>query len=254
MFRGQRDANWTLETTLERRMENKKIPLDFAEDWLLAEFRRVAGRHLQPHQVPQEHLDWIALMQHYGAPTRLLDCTYSPYVAAYFALEYAAGDAAIWVFGQKRLAEAADSVTGDELDIPVPEFGVTSTEYHDLLLDKKPKGVFRIDPYFQTDRLHIQQGAFLIAGDPTVSFWDNVAQMQGLDVHKAICKVVIPSRARADALADLQRMNINRATLFPGLEGLAQSMNLRVPGSTGQRTDPIWASALNLMPPFDKSF
>jgi len=44
-------------------------------------------------------------MQHHGAPTRLLDFTYSFYIAAYFALEESEKDCAIWALNMKWSVE-----------------------------------------------------------------------------------------------------------------------------------------------------
>src|SRR5207249_10091816 len=76
------------------------------------EFKRRAHTDLQPHQVPAEGNagEWLALMQHFGAPTRLLDVTQSPYVAAYFALEDAVDgveQCAVWAVNKRWCLESA---------------------------------------------------------------------------------------------------------------------------------------------------
>ena len=50
-----------------------------------------------------DDFQWLALMQHYGAPTRLLDFTWSPYVAAFFALERTLGDGVVWAMNPARI-------------------------------------------------------------------------------------------------------------------------------------------------------
>lgn len=67
---------------------------------------------------------WLALMQHHGAPTRLLDFTWSPFVSAFFALERATKDAAIWAIFVPEIWRATHSIgqrqlTGDELSLHI---------------------------------------------------------------------------------------------------------------------------------------
>lgn len=86
IFRGHSSANWPPESTLERRTPPEHNRLH-VEGGLVQEFQRRAHNYLEAHQIPQTPGQWLALMQHFGAPTRLVDFTYSPFVAAYFAFE-----------------------------------------------------------------------------------------------------------------------------------------------------------------------
>jgi len=50
----------------------------------VAEFQRGARNYLNKDELPEYLIEWLALMQHHGAPTRLLDFSRSPFIAAFF--------------------------------------------------------------------------------------------------------------------------------------------------------------------------
>ena len=90
---------WPLDSSLSRylqifKMDRRAWPEP--EGRILRVFKRKAHQFLEKPPDPDDDFQWLALMQHHGAPTRLLDFTWSPYVAAFFALERATGDAAVW--------------------------------------------------------------------------------------------------------------------------------------------------------------
>jgi hypothetical protein len=99
LYRGQSSARWPLQTSLERACDRQRVRSSrrsFIEDALFREFRR--AYHQYSKHIPQDRavVEWLSLMQHHGAPTRLLDFSYSLYVAAYFAIEAAEDDSAVW--------------------------------------------------------------------------------------------------------------------------------------------------------------
>ena len=120
VFRGQPSAAWSLTPSIHRALSGKpfgeKVRIEAAA---IRAFRRHARSLLQPAELLyfDRILDGMTLMQHYGAPTRLLDWTLSPWVACYFASQDvdAAGkdDPAIWAFNRDELYKANGAKSSD---------------------------------------------------------------------------------------------------------------------------------------------
>lgn len=64
-------------------------PVTGIEHKIVRDFQRRAHHHADHLPKPGDQMEWLALMQHHGAPTRLLDWTYSFFVALFFAIERA---------------------------------------------------------------------------------------------------------------------------------------------------------------------
>lgn len=101
IFRGHASAEWSLVTSLQRACERAGIAEEekraAVENSTIGFFQDRARLHLD--RPPDDHnlLGWLAVMQHYGAPTRLQDWTQSPFVAAYFAYREETGvEACLW--------------------------------------------------------------------------------------------------------------------------------------------------------------
>ena len=114
LFRGHRSIDWKLETSLEHAARRCGENQNEYERRILEEFQRHAHTYLTRTPKRDDTLEWLALMQHHGAPTRLIDFTWSPYVAAFFALEHALGDGVVWAMNPTRVESsraARESVT-----------------------------------------------------------------------------------------------------------------------------------------------
>jgi hypothetical protein len=105
VFRGQEDATWSLSTALQRGAtgENAKALITKIEEQIIEEFQRRAHHFLLDPPELTARMEWLALLQHFGGPTRLLDFTRSFYVAAFFAAEKALAECAIWCINNHAL-------------------------------------------------------------------------------------------------------------------------------------------------------
>lgn len=111
LFRGHRDSSWKLQPKLERVLQDRfKIALTEAapieiERRLVREFKRHLHRYTSDLPDDNDDLRWLALMQHHGAPTRLLDFTYSFFVGLFFAIEAAkpSDHCALWAINHDWL-------------------------------------------------------------------------------------------------------------------------------------------------------
>src|SRR5882762_2900983 len=112
---------------------------------------------------------WIALMQHYGAPTAFLDWTESPYVAMYFAIEQGRAEgkcSAVWAINLDWLERAGRTLLRAGEETLSPEPGTRSLRINDLLTrtvlgPERETVTIRIDPMKSNERVAAQQGILL---------------------------------------------------------------------------------------------
>ena len=227
-------TTWLLQTSLERLLIS---PVVEAERYQLTAFQRRAHHHVRDCPEPEDYLEWLALMQHHGAPTRLLDCTRSPYVALFFALERPSdsqGQACVWAIDIDACKRSAMEIlaplllnTDAAVSLGKPDvFRPAFMREHDNASQPSVLCVAPIQPFRMNERLTIQQGLFLCPAQVTMGFEENLQAMslKGTKIEK----LIFPSALREDILAELNKMNINRASLFPGIDGFAQSLAVNV--------------------------
>jgi hypothetical protein len=226
-FRGHEKSEWGLNSTLGRYFVDFKLHRDswgHQEDRIVRLFRRKAELFLQNIPKDDDYFQWLALMQHHGAPTRLLDFTWSPFVAAFFALEKAKNDdSAIWAVNIAELKSKKYRFETEQVPInaPRPE---DLESFHKFFVFNNVPFLTAGEPFNLNQRQIAQSGTFLIPSvlDKTI---EEIVCSTSQIPEKVIVKFVLKtSRIREEAMESLYYMNITNATLFPGLDGLARSL------------------------------
>jgi hypothetical protein len=222
-FRGQSKARWPLLSSLARRLlrsETDRSGWQIREERAIRIFRRKAHIYLPDRTILNDTLRCLAMMQHHGAPTRLLDFTKSPFVAAFFAFEHAIGDCAVYALDTPRLWSAAPkfdpTLTRDVIDPHVPG------NFERYFASNRLPVVWVGEPAEMDRRLVAQSGLLLLPGTLEQPLETLLAAYDATD--PLIERVVLEASLRPQAMHQLYRMNITQATLFPDLEGLARSI------------------------------
>ena len=220
-FRGLSRADHSLTSSLVR-LAGTRAQTPRLEMALLRNFRKYAhteGVHAD------SIWDWLALAQHRGLPTRLLDWTYSPLVALHFATETPTDydvDGAVWcvnfVEANKRLPARLKRIMtreGSET-LTVDMLAAFATLRDFDALARKPFLVFMEPPAI--DRRILNQFAlFSLMSSPLTDIESWLRQ------HVSLCRrIVIPARLKWEIRDKLDQANINERVLFPDLDGLSR--------------------------------
>jgi len=209
------------------------------ERGLCQRFREHAPIHLSAVERWYLQTRWLVLvvMQHYGAPTRLLDWTKSAWIATYFAVSGSwQMDGYVYGFRRNLLESGIRTVLESELKElvwgPHPSDRGFSDPVWDLARANdvlfEPERVAQLSPWVATfysrqahfPRLVTQQGFFTFASKPDMDHWQFIDQSLGDE-----CFILqIASGAKARILRRLNAVGLNGATLFPGPDGVGRSL------------------------------
>jgi hypothetical protein len=229
-FRGQANGSWLLNNAIERTHFVHHHPTMEAN--FVAEFQRGASNYLTKDQMPSQLIEWLALMQHHGAPTRLLDLSWSPFVASFFAFENCPmGDTdtvGIWCIHIEYLKQRATELLADHFgqELDRSQNLINEELFGKIFYQNNLRLVFPIEPFRMNRRYSLQQSVFLSTGTSSVPLMDQLLFL-GDQMKQAVVKIEVPTVHKKTVLRELQLMNLHRASLFPDLDGYAASLKLR---------------------------
>lgn len=194
-----------------------KTPLDYnvfkTDDFNLRRNTEVNGISPFP---PNEYFSAMALAQHHGIPTRFMDWTYSPFVAAYFAAINGADEHKVDPNSELAIYCLCTRLLND-----LPSIEIVSV------------------PFSENEYLRAQRGVFLLMKNANEYFMENQAwpsiediirkeRVVGKDyMRAATIKITLPTSESKELLRLLYRLDISELTMMPSLSNAAKSFNYK---------------------------
>jgi hypothetical protein len=189
IFRGQSNPEWPLTPKAGRSPYSHSDDYEFFEAW-----KRRAIEYLSI--APKDDWDWLAIAQHHGLATRLLDWTTNPLIATFFAIqEDLDQDAAVYAYRSRR---------------------VLVTE---RIAPKDLRGVAKFRPRGVASRIVRQDEIFTVHGPPKLPLEESIRSDDRLE------RVIIAKTLRKTLVFDLNQYGVNLNSLFPDLDGLSAHVN-----------------------------
>lgn len=191
IFRGVTRDNYELIPRVGRQETIKGGWDEESENQILLRFRIRARPILDAMPEGHRHSDWIVTGQHHGLPTRLLDWTFNPLVATFFAVDWSGTETSAAIYMEKLS-------------------GGATTEVEDIF---EVSEITFLYPHHITPRITAQKGFFTVHPNPTSPYdSDNLV------------KFLIPFDLRIEIQQTLRHYGIDRSSLFPDLDGIASDI------------------------------
>jgi hypothetical protein len=226
VYRGDADAGWPLLTSLDK-LGGAAPPHSKAglEEHILRNFIRYSRPYLG--HPPENEWEVLVTAQHHGLPTRLLDWTYSPLVAAHFATlnPERLSDRVIWRLDWKKVHQF----------FQLPELALGIQDLEGILGDERPltpwalfsappdakQFACMLEPPSLNPRIVAQSATFTLCSDKYLSF-ERFLEKHGLG--STLTKFIIPAKETARFRDQLDLVDVDERRLFPDLDGVAAEM------------------------------
>lgn len=241
VYRGVSHAEHSLLTSLDRLGMPERPP--HAKGWLEEHLLRNFYRYSRPYLPvrPESHWEFLVVAQHHGLPTRLLDWSHSPLVAAHFATlqPEREQDRVVWVLDWGRMHD----------HFGLPPFALLVSELEETLRQRgveSPWSLFNgsaevrepfaclLEPPALDARIVAQSAAFTFSTDKS-SGLDEILQGEGL--QDALRRCVIPKEVVNRLRDQLDLCGVDERRLFPDLDGVAAEMRRYYSASGGPGGD-----------------
>lgn len=224
VYRGSAESARSLLTSLDR-LGGRPHEKRSLESHVLRNF----ARQSRPH-IDKAADDWELLFsaQHHGVPTRLLDWTYSPLVAAHFATATPSReqDRAIWRLDwravHRRFGFPELSLFTRDLDDTLNEGRGTLTPW--MLFEDWPENrefACMVEPPSLDARIVAQSAVFTFMSDTTCSF---DAFLERNELASALTRFVVRAPDVACVRDQLDLVGMDERRLFPDLDGVAAGL------------------------------
>jgi len=188
-YRGQSKKEWQLIPKAGR------PPFNLRDDQnLFGQWKRRAIAYIDKEN--HTEWEWLAIAQHTGVPTRLLDWTHNPLVAIFFAcIENLESDGSLFIYKPKALYNISQNTP--------------------FKIEKDTVKFFQ--PSASSNRIINQFGYFSIHNQPSLEMTEKTTDGK-------LERIVIKSEIKKDIIFMLNQFGINNLTIFPDLEGLAKHL------------------------------
>lgn len=229
-FRGLSDKEYDLKTSLIR-LGGKYYKL---ESYLLRNFKKYAKIE---NSSGYTIWNWLAIAQHHGLTTRLLDWTYSPFVAMHFATantDKYDKDGVIWCADYVEIHKLLPSAFKEKLReegsnvFTVKMLSEMATSLHDFDSTSEDDFALFFEPPSMDQRIVNQFALHSVISSSRALLNDILAEYP--ELYK---RVIIPGDLKWEIRDKLDQANVNERVMFPGLDGLSKWLVRHYSPSTG---------------------